>query len=362
MRTGTWSAPGRVNIIGEHTDYSGGLALPFALPQRTVVHARLRDDGRITVASDGYGEVEFPVATRPGEITGWGAHVAGVVWALGRSGAALSGADLRVHSAVPHGAGLSSSHSLECAVALALVGLHDLDLGRDQLVRIVQHAENEYVGAPTGVMDQMASLYGEADRAILVDARHLTAEPVPCDFASSGLDLVIVDTRSRHRHADGEYGARRRTCHEAAEALGMKDLRDVADLDDALARLTDPVAVRRVRHVVRENARVLDAVELLRGGRVRELGPLLTASHASLRDDYEVTVPELDVTVEAALAAGALGARMIGGGFGGSVIALVEQAGRKPVEAAVADAFRRRGFAEPEFHVARPSHGASRDR
>ncbi|GAA2430276.1 galactokinase [Actinomadura vinacea] len=362
MRTGTWSAPGRVNIIGEHTDYSGGFALPFALAQRTVVHARLRDDGRITAASDGHGKVEFPVATTPGEVTGWGAHVAGVAWALARSGAALAGADLRIHSAVPHGAGLSSSHSLECAVALALVGLHDLNLGRAQLVRLVQHAENEYVGAPTGVLDQMASLYGEADRAILVDARHLTAEPVPCEFASSGLDLIVVDTRSRHRHADGEYGARRRTCREASAALGTKDLRDVADLDDALARLTDPVAVRRVRHVVRENARVLDAVELLREGRVREIGPLLTTSHASLRDDYEVTVAELDVAVEAALAAGALGARMIGGGFGGSVIALVEKADRRSVEAAVEDSFRRRGFAKPAFRVARPSRGAGRDR
>ncbi len=362
VREGTWSAPGRVNIIGEHTDYSGGFALPFALSQRTVVHARRRDDHRITVRSDGHGGVEFPVATTPGEVTGWGAHVAGVAWALARSGPALAGADLRIHSALPSGAGLSSSHSLECAVALALVGLHDLDLGRAELVRLVQRVENDYVGAPTGVLDQMASLYGEADRAILIDSRHLTAEPVPCDFAAAELDLVVVDTRSRHRHADGEYGARRTTCHRAAEALGMSDLRDVVDLDDALARLTDPVAARRVRHVVRENTRVLDAVELLREGRVREIGPLLTASHASLRDDYEVTVAELDVAVESALGAGALGARMIGGGFGGSVIALVDQADRRSVEMAVEDAFRSRGFDKPAFHLGRPSRGAGRDR
>jgi len=362
VREGTWSAPGRVNIIGEHTDYSGGFALPFALAQRTVVHARLRDDDRITARSDGHGEVEFPVATTPGEVTGWGAHVAGVAWALARTGAALRGADLGIHSAVPSGAGLSSSHSLECAVGLALVGLHDLDLGRAELVRLVQHAENEYVGAPTGVLDQMASLYGEPDRAILVDAREQTAVPVPCDFAAAGLDLVVVDTRSRHRHADGEYGARRTTCHQAADALGVSDLRDVVDLDDALPRLADPVAVRRVRHVVRENARVLDAVDLLREGRVREIGPLLTASHASLRDDYEVTVAELDVAVEAALGAGALGARMIGGGFGGSVIALVDQGDRSAVEAAVEDAFRQRGFGKPDFHLGRPSRGAGRDR
>jgi galactokinase len=362
VREGTWSAPGRVNIIGEHTDYNGGFALPFALAQRTFVHARLRDDDRITVESEGHGAVEFPVATTPGQVTGWGAHVAGVAWALARSGAALAGADLRIHSTVPHGAGLSSSHSLECAVALALSGLHDLDLGRAELVRLVQHAENDYVGAPTGVLDQMASLYGEPDRAVLIDARHLTAEPVPCEFAAGGLDLVVVDTRSRHRHADGEYGARRTTCHQAAAALGINDLRDVVELDDALARLTDPVAVRRVRHVVHENARVLDAVELLREGRVREIGPLLTASHASLRDDYEVTVAELDVAVEAALGAGALGARMIGGGFGGSVIALVDQADRRSVEAAVEGAFRQRGFAKPAFHLGRPSRGAGRDR
>ncbi|OLT10583.1 galactokinase [Actinomadura sp. CNU-125] len=357
MRTGTWSAPGRVNIIGEHTDYSGGFALPFAIAQRTVVRARLRDDGRITATSAGYGTVEFPVATAPGDVTGWGAHVAGVAWALARAGTALTGADLRIDGTVPDGAGLSSSHSLECAVALALTGLHGLDPDRAALVRIVQRAENEYVGAPTGVMDQMASLYGEADRAILVDARHLTAEPVPCEFAAGGLDLLVVDTRSPHRHADGEYGARRRTCREAAEALGVEDLRDVTDF----ARLTDPVAVRRVRHVVRENARVLDAVELLRAGRVREIGPLLTASHASLRDDYAVSAPELDTAVEAALAAGALGARMIGGGFGGSAIALVDQGDRPAVEAAVRAAFREHGFAGPEFHIARPSRGAGRD-
>ena len=171
----------------------------------------------------------------------------------------------------------------------------------------------------------------------------------------------MVDTRSRHRHADGEYGARRTACHQAAEFLGPGDLRDVIDLDAALARLADPVAVRRVRHVVRENARVLDAVELLREGRVREIGPLLTASHASLRDDYEVTVDELDEAVDAALGAGALGARMIGGGFGGSVIALVDQTDRRRVEVAVEDAFRQRGFKKPEFHLGLPSRGAGRD-
>ncbi|RSN71584.1 galactokinase [Actinomadura sp. WAC 06369] len=361
MRGGVWSAPGRVNIIGEHTDYSGGFALPFALAQRTVVHARRRGDGRITAVSDGHGAVEFPAATVPGEVTGWGAHVAGVAWALARAGAAPGGADLRIESTVPRGAGLSSSHSLECAVALALTGLDGVEADRAELVRVVQRAENEYVGAPTGVMDQMASLYGADGRALLVDARHLTAEPVPCDFASGGLDLLVVDTRSPHRHADGEYGARRRTCAAAARALGVADLRDVTDLDGALARLTDPVAARRVRHVVRENARVLAAVESLRAGRVREIGPLLTASHVSLRDDYEVSAAELDTAVEAALAAGALGARMIGGGFGGSVIALVERAGRRAVESAVRDAFRRRGFTGPEFHVARPSRGAGRD-
>ncbi|MDP9444233.1 MAG: galactokinase, partial [Actinomycetota bacterium] len=279
-----------------------------------------------------------------------------------QAGHQVPGADLRIGSDVPVGAGLASSHALECAVALALTGLAGVIVDHTELALIVQRAENGYVGAPTGAMDQMASLHGSDGHAVLFDAQAMTVELVPCDVGSAGLDLVVVDTHTTHHHAGGEYGTRRTTCHRAARRLGVATLREVDDLDAALARLADDsVAMRRVRHVVTENARVVRAVAALRANQWAALGPLLTGSHVSLRDDYEVTVPQLDVAVEAAMDAGALGARMTGGGFGGSVLVLAERRGRPSVEDAVAATFAERGWPAPTFRVVRPSRGAGRD-
>ncbi len=358
----TGSAPGRVNLIGEHTDYNGGFALPLAIPDRTTARVRTRDDGVVTAASTASGTepASFAVDSSPGDVTGWAAYVAGVFWALRDAGHDVPGADVRVDSTVPSGAGLSSSHALECAVAVTLNDLHGLGLDGTTLALLVQRAENRYVGAPTGAMDQMASLYGQDGHVILFDARAMTAQPVPCDLAAAGLSLVVVDTHVHHEHVDGGYGARRATCEAAAALLGVETLREVQDslLQEVLAQLDDDVMVRRVRHVLTENARVLDTVALLRAGRAADIGPLLTASHVSMRDDYEITVAEVDTAVDAALTAGALGARMTGGGFGGSVIALTAAADAARVGDAVRAAFDQHGYASPSVFTVRPAAGA----
>jgi galactokinase len=288
--------------------------------------------------------------------------VAGVVWALRDAGFDVPPARLAIASDVPVGAGLSSSHALECAVLTALVDLGGLDLPLEDRPRLVQRSENGYVGAPTGIMDQSASLRCRAGHALFLDCRSLAVEHIPFDVAAEGLAVLVLNSNAPHSHSDGEYGARRRSCEDAARILGVPALRDVpADgLDAALKRLDDPVMRRRVRHVVTENQRVLDTVEVLRSGRIREIGPLLTASHASMRDDFEITVPQVDVAVEAALMAGAYGARMTGGGFGGCVLALIDADRADATTAAVTAAYGRHGFAAPTPLVAVPSPGASR--
>ncbi|NDL58476.1 galactokinase [Phytoactinopolyspora mesophila] len=357
------SAPGRVNLIGEHTDYNGGFALPLAIPQRTTATVTARNDDLVSASSraSGMDPVEFSVNTAPGDVTGWGAYVAGVFWALRQAGHEVPGANLRVDSDVPTGAGLSSSAALECAVLVALDTLAGLELEPSTMALLGQQAENGYVGAPTGALDQMASMHGRDGHVVLFDAARGTAEPVPCDLDAAGLTLLVIDTQAPHRHADSEYGARRQTCEAAAEALGVPSLREVQQepAETILAKLDDDVARRRVRHVLGENQRVSETVELLRAGRIRDIGALLTASHVSLRDDYEVTVPELDVAVDAALEAGALGARMTGGGFGGSIVALVDTARASLVGDEVHRAFARHGFTAPHVFTAIPSAGAS---
>lgn len=362
---GVWSAPGRVNLIGEHTDYNGGFALPLAIPQRTVVEVATRTDDMVTVQSDAgpRSPMSFSVAASPGEVEDWGAYVAGVFWAFRSAGRPVSGADLTITSDVPRGAGLSSSAALECAIAVALNDLHDLDLDATTLALLCQKAENDYVGAPTGSLDQMAAMHGKAGHVVLLDALSSAAEPIPCDLAAAGLSLLIVDTRAPHRHVDGEYGQRRATCEAAARALGVDSLRDVqdSDHDSVLRRLgDDDVARRRVRHVLTENTRVRDTVKLLRDSRLTEVGPLLTASHMSLRDDYEVTIAELDVAVDTLLDAGAYGARMTGGGFGGSVIALVDDDQVGEATRAVQAAFDKHEFCAPQSFTAVPAAGAGR--
>ncbi|MFD7656176.1 galactokinase [Actinosynnema sp. NPDC059797] len=365
---GVWSAPGRVNLIGEHTDYNDGFVLPFALPHRTAVAASPRDDGLLRVATlgdDGGVRHAEPVAVadlEPGAVDGWAAYPAGVAWVL-RDQGVTGGADLVIAGDVPAGAGLSSSHALECAVALALLGLAGRAVDDlSTVARWVQRAENDFVGAPTGLLDQTASLCCTEAHVLFLDVRSFESEQVPFDAAAHDLEVLVVDTRASHSHTDGGYGARRAGCEEAAGLLGVPALRDVeeAGLGAALDRLPERLRPL-VRHVVTENARVLAAVDLLRADKLAELGPLLDASHASLRDDYRVSAPELDVAVDAARAAGALGARMVGGGFGGSAIALVPVAEHDRVVRRVVDAFAERGWQAPRTFTAVPSAGAGRD-
>jgi galactokinase len=355
-----WSAPGRVNVIGEHTDYNDGFVLPFALPARTAVAGRMAaGTPEWTVWSESTGEsVAFGEADlTPGRVTGWAAYVAGVVWSLRAAGVDAPPVRLAIASDVPVGAGLSSSAAVECAVLAVLVDLAGGTVPRLEWPALARRAENGYVGVPCGIMDQTAATFGRAGHALFLDCRSLEMEHVPFDVAADGLAVVVIDTRAPHRLVSGEYADRRRTCEQAARDLGLPALRDVVDVSAALHALPDEVARRRVRHVVTENERVQGTVTLLRAGRTSEIGPLLSASHASLRDDFEVTVPELDTAAEAAESAGAVGARMTGGGFGGCVIALVATGLVDNVVDHVAKAFAARGFRPPHAFVVTPSDG-----
>lgn len=365
---GVWAAPGRVNLIGEHVDYNGGLCLPIALPHRTYVALRRRDDDVVRLASalapaDVWSSTLGGIA--PGAVTGWVAYAVGPAWSLGDAGHAVGGFDAVDDTCVPLGSGLSSSAAIECAVAAGLsdlfgLGLTGDDTGRARLAAACVRAENEVAGAPTGGMDQAASLRATEGHALLLDTLDHSVRQIPFDLAAAGLDLLVINTRAAHALVDGQYAARRATCHSAAERLGVATLREVTDADAALAALSDDVERRRVRHVLTEIERVRDFVALLEAGRVREVGPLLDASHASLRHDYEVSCVELDLAVEAARTAGALGARMTGGGFGGSAIALIEAGTADAVARAVAQAFAAAGLRAPEFLIAQAAPPAGR--
>ncbi|MFB7597710.1 galactokinase [Streptomyces sp. NPDC056160] len=363
---GVWAAPGRVNLIGEHTDYNDGFVMPFALPHETIAAVARRDDGVLRLHSaDVPGDpVELRVADlAPGSDKDWTAYPAGVVWALREAGHAVPGADVHLTSTVPSGAGLSSSAALEVVVALALNDLYGLGLKAWQLARLCQRAENVYVGAPTGIMDQTASACCEAGHALFLDTRDLAQRQIPFDLAREGLRLLVVDTRVKHAHSDGEYGKRRAGCEKGAALLGVDALRDVPydGLDAALERLGDEEEIRRlVRHVVTEDARVERVIALLESTGARAIGPVLTEGHVSLRDDFRISCPELDLVVDTALAAGALGARMTGGGFGGSAIVLTRESDVPSVTEAVEQAFAQAGFTTPRVFEAVPSAGARR--
>ncbi len=357
-----WGAPGRVNLIGEHVDYAGGLCLPLALPQRTVVAAATRDDGRLRLRSLLRGAQPWDGSLEevgPGHPPGWAAYPAGVMWALGHP---AGGLDLLVGESVPPGAGLASSAALECAVGLAVdalggLGLAHTSAGQAVLAAACRRAENEVVGAPTGGMDQIASLCCIAGHAVLLDCRDGTMRQVPLNLVAAGLALLVIDTRAPHRIVDGPYAARRRNAEQAAAELGVPSLREasLAGVDG----LTDPLLRRRARHVVTEIIRVRNVVALLDSGRVRDIGPLLNASHDSLRDGLEVSSPELDCAVDAARAAGALGARMTGGGFGGSALALIEHTATTAVIHAVRTAAAQHAHPQPTVHQVLPSPGAA---
>jgi galactokinase len=358
---GVWHAPGRVNLMGEHTDYNEGWVLPFALDRGVVVAAARRGDGVLGLRSrQAPGDaVSVPLASlAAGLVTGWAAYPAGVAWAMREAGYPVGGASLVFDSDLPRGAGLSSSAALECATALALAALYEVSASRPELARLARRAENEMVGVPSGIMDQSASLLGEARRALLLDCRTIETTLVPFDPAGAGLALLVVDTGVRHALTDGRYALHRQECEQAARALGVPALRDVADAA-AVSRIADPVLARRARHVITDDQRVWEAVALLEAGDLAGLGPVLHASHVSLRDDFEISWPQADVAVAAAEDAGALGARMVGGGFGGSVIALAP-AGSTAIPAALSAEYGRLGWAPPTVLAAPPSAGARR--
>jgi galactokinase len=360
---GVWHAPGRVNLIGEHTDYNEGFVLPFAIAQGVRAAASRRDDGVLDLRSRQAAGEPATVALgtlSPGKPAGWAAYPAGVAWALAESGCPVGGARIAIDADLERGAALSSSAALECATALALTDLYGLSVPRPDLAALARRAENEFAGVPSGIMDQSASLLCTAGHALLLDCRSGESSAVPLDLAAAGLVLLVVDTRVRHVLSDGRYAERRRSCEKAAAALGVPSLRDVTDNPGAVECLADPVLRRRARHVVTENARVLKTVDLLRAGEAARCGPLLTASHASLRDDFEVSWPQADAAVDAAVTGGALGARMTGGGFGGSVIALVEVAAGEGVRTSIDGVFAGHGWRPPSYLEALPSAGARR--
>ena len=363
-----WSAPGRVNLIGEHTDYNEGFVLPFAIGARTVVAAATRDDGVLAVASAQYPGETVMIGlgdVAPGAVAGWAAYPLGVAWALARPD--VPGVSLYIDSRVPEGAGLSSSAALECAVGCALNDLWGTGASRADLARACQRAENEAVGAPTGIMDQFASLFGAEGGAVFLDCRAVTEEIVPLDLERAGLEILLADTGERHAHASGGYASRRASCERAARALGVRALRDVTlgDLDRAAAVLDDET-FRRARHIVTENDRVLRTVAALRDGALdtgpAAVGALLTASHESMRDDFEITTQALDLAVAAASGAGAFGARMTGGGFGGSALVLVPAARVGAVGEAITAAFAQAGYAAPVLRTVTPAKGAFREK
>ncbi|MDR6415401.1 galactokinase [Pseudarthrobacter sulfonivorans] len=361
---GVWQAPGRVNLIGEHTDYNEGFVLPFAIDKTARVAVAVRQDSTVRLMST-YGDQGIfatdLTSLEPASAKGWTKYPLGVIWALQERGITIPGLDLLLDSNVPLGAGLSSSHAIECAVISALNELTGAGLEPEEMVLATQRAENGFVGAPTGIMDQSASLRGSKGHAVFLDCRDQSVELVPFDAESAGLVMLVIDTKVSHSHADGGYASRRASCELGAELLGAKALRDVqvGGLDRAKG-LLDEVTFRRVRHVVTENDRVLQTVELLTSDGPGAIGELLDASHLSMRDDFEISCPELDLAVAISRASGAIGARMTGGGFGGAAIALTPATAEQQVRTAVERAFSEAGYRAPEIFTVAPAAGAMR--
>ena len=367
---GVWMAPGRVNLIGEHTDYNEGFVLPFAIDLKARVAVRALPESRTVrlLSAQGSGSqgsggaLEFDLDhLEPGGEYGWASYPLGVAWALEQSGVTVPGFELYLDSTVPLGSGLSSSHAIECATITALTELSGASLTAQDLVLLTQRGENDFVGAPTGILDQSASLRGERGHAVFLDCRDQHAELIPFDAEADDLVMLVIDTRVAHSHSDGGYASRRAACEAGAAALGVPALRDLGPEDLARAEdLLDDLTFRRVRHVVTEDARVLETVTVLTSEGAKAIGPLLDASHVSMRDDFEISCPELDLAVDSARTAGAIGARMTGGGFGGSAIALTPRALEDQVRQAVLAAFASAGFGEPRLFTVTPAEGARR--
>jgi galactokinase len=361
---GVWQAPGRVNLIGEHTDYNEGFVLPFAIDKTARVACGIRPDSTVRLLST-YGDQGMTTADTASldgaAAKGWTKYPLGVIWSLQQRGVDVPGLDLLLESNVPLGAGLSSSHAIECAVISALNDITGAGLSPEEMVLATQRAENDFVGAPTGIMDQSASLRGSKGHAVFLDCRDQSVQLVPFEAEAAGLVLLVIDTKVSHSHADGGYASRRASCELGADVLGVKALRDVGsgDLEEA-SGLLDEVTFRRVRHIVTENDRVLQTVELLGREGPASIGGLLDASHVSMRDDFEISCAELDLAVETSRANGAIGARMTGGGFGGAAIALTPVAAEQQVRTAVEQAFARAGYTAPDIFTVTPAAGAMR--
>ena len=358
-----WRAPGRVNLIGEHTDYNEGFAMPLAIGRTCTATARTLDEPVLLLRSvRPEARATLPLAElSPGQPAGWAGYIGGVVWALLRRGVKLPGLAIEIDSDVPMGAGLASSAALTCSVASSINDLLGLGLARRDRLEVAVSAENDFVGTPTGGLDQLAALHGSDGNVLFCDLRDLDVTPVPFDLKAARLSLLAIDTGIPHAHAHGEYGARRAECMRAARILGVRALRDVTDLAAALAALPEGPLRGYVRHVVTENERVLAAARLLWSGATGQIGSLMNASHDSLRDDYLVSTAELDLAVETLRDMGALGARMTGGGFGGTVIALLDSGLARTASEAVRLAFEAKGYRRPHAFIVHPSRGAYRD-
>jgi galactokinase len=355
-------APGRVNLIGEHIDYSEGFVLPFAIADRTSAVIARNSDGLVRIASQQRRNTIFTIDindVRPGSSGEWEKYVLGVIWSLGIS----SGVDILVDGHVPAGAGLSSSAALECSVAIGLNTLFNLGFSLEELARATQRAENDYVGMPCGIMDQSVSLMAKAGSALLLDCRDLSTESVPFDVAAAGLELLIIDTQAHHALVDGGYAERRASCESVAAKFEIPSMRHLTMqiLNDRKSEISQSEYIR-ARHAVTEIQRVKDAVAALRKNDFVALGRLINESHISLRDDYTVSCDELDVAVDASLATGALGSRMVGGGFGGSAIALIKVSEIEAIKDAIRSAYAARGFKAPRFFTSLPSAGAEAHR
>jgi galactokinase len=352
------AAPGRVNLIGEHIDYSDGFVLPFAIKDRTLVAARKRNDSTVRIASAQRRNKIVTVdinQVKPGLKGEWERYALGVLWSMG----VTEGVDLMIDGHVPLGAGLSSSAALECSVATAMNHLFDMGFNLEELARLTQKAENQYVGVPCGIMDQSVSLMATQGSALLLDCRDLSTKNISFDVASHGLELLIVDTQAHHALTDGGYAERRASCESVVAKLGISSLRELTmqQLEGSRA-LINEIEFVRARHAVTEMKRVLDCVEALNTSDFKKVGHLINQSHISLRDDYTVSCAELDTAVDAALSAGALGSRMVGGGFGGSAIALIQASKTTETINAIEKAFSSKGFKAPRFFTSLPSQGA----
>ena len=356
-----YAAPGRVNLIGEHTDYNLGFALPIGLPQRTVIAFSPDRTDAISVRSDrADGTVRIPLDTAPGEVVGWASYVAGAIWALRGAGHRVPGGTMSITSDVAIGSGLSSSAALVGAALGAIGAAAGIRLGEVVRARLAQRAENDYVGAPTGLLDHLAALFAQPKTALLIDFRDITVSPVPFDPDAADVALLLIDSQARHRHAGGEYATRRVSCERAAADLGVSSLRDVQDRGPAALRgVIDPIDVRRARHVVTENQRVLDCAAALSDSDFTAAGRIFTASHESMRDDFGITTDHIDLLAERAVRAGALGARMTGGGFGGTVIAMAPTDRARVVVETVRLAARDAGYDEPVISRTYAASGAT---